>query len=148
MHEALFTRVQPQDDVTLVTTHDLGIIAGGTGDGATLADFGFNIVNQSTDRNIANCHRIAWLDVNRITGYHRVADSQTLGCQNIGQSTIRIFQQSDKGSTVRIIFNPLDRRDLIGLPATFEVNDTIGLLVTTTTETNRNATIIVAATLG
>src|SRR5690606_36138213 len=50
-----------------------------------------------------------------------------------------------EGRTVGIVLDPLHARRNIELPA-LEVDQTIGALVATATETNRHAAIIVAAT--
>src|SRR3546814_5566939 len=56
---ALFARAETHDDETAVTTDDLRIGAGRTGDLAALARLHLDIVDDRADRHLRQFHRIA-----------------------------------------------------------------------------------------
>src|SRR6202020_183666 len=62
MNQALFARVQADDHIVLVAADDLRIGAGGACELAALADLEFDIVDDGTDRHVAERHHIARLD--------------------------------------------------------------------------------------
>src|SRR3954468_19202586 len=146
VHQALFARVQPQDDVILVAGDDLGVGAGGTRDLPALADLHLDIVDDGADRHVAERHDIAWLDVDIVAGNHAVARGKPLRRQDVGLLTIRILDQRDERGAVRIVFEPLHGRRYVDLVA-LEVDHPVGLLVATATEANRDAAGIVAAAI-
>src|SRR5262245_43527009 len=53
VHQALFARVQAQNDVVLVAANDLGVGAGGTSDLAALPDLHLDVVDDRADRHVA-----------------------------------------------------------------------------------------------
>ena len=105
-------------------------------------------MDQSANRDIADRHRIAWLDIHCVTRHHGVADSKTLRGDDVGQLAIGIFDQGNEGRPVRIIFDPFNGSDFVVMTTTLEVDDPIGLLVSAATETNRDATIVVTTAGG
>ena len=48
--QALLARVQAERDVALIAADDLGVVAGGAGDRAALADLELDVVNDRADR--------------------------------------------------------------------------------------------------
>src|SRR5690606_38632868 len=132
----------------LVATDDLGVVAGRTGQSATLADLQLDVMDDRADRQRAHRSRVAGLHVDRVTGKHRVADSQALRRQDVGLLAVLILDQGDEGGAVRIVFEPLDGRRDAGLAATLEVDETQRPLVTTAAETDGDAAGVVAATRG
>src|SRR3546814_6984721 len=74
---ALFARTETHDDETAVTTDDLRISAGRTGDLATLARLHLDIVDDRADRHLRQFHRIARLHVGLLAGDDGVAHGQT-----------------------------------------------------------------------
>jgi len=88
--QTLLAGVQADRHVALVTTHDLGVGAGGAGECATLADLQLHIVDDRSHRHVADRHRVARLDVDLLAGRHLIADSQTLRGQDVGLLAVGI----------------------------------------------------------
>src|ERR1700712_3202229 len=128
VNQALFARVQADDDVVMVAADQLGIGAGRARQLTALADLQFDVVDDGADRHVAQRHHIARLYVDVVAGNHGVADGETLRSQNVSLGAVGIFQERDKGGAVRIVFETLDGRRHVDLGA-LEVDDTIGLLV-------------------
>ena len=110
MDQALLARIEAQDDVALVATDDLGVGAGRAGDRAALADLHLHIVDDGADRNIADRHGVAGLDVDLLACNDLVANSQALRRNDIGQRVVGVTEQGDERRAVRIVFDPLDLR--------------------------------------
>ena len=145
MHQALLRGAQAQDDVVLIATDNLHVAAGRARKLPAFADLEFNIVHDRTDRDIGDRHRITRLHVGVLRRDHAVAGGKPLRRQDISEFAVLVFDQRDEGRAVRIIFEPLDGRWHIEFLAT-EIDPPIGLLVTATTETRRDAPIVVAPT--
>src|SRR3546814_15897872 len=84
---ALFARAETHDDETAVTTDDLRIGAGRTGDLAALARLHLDIVDDRADRHLRQFHRIARLPVGLLARDDRVADTQPL--PQLGRASCR-----------------------------------------------------------
>src|SRR5215217_373507 len=126
---ALLARVQAQRDVALVAGDDLGVGPGRAGKRAALADFQLDIVDDGADRHVADRHGVAGLDVHLIAGDDGVADGEPLRRQDVGQLAVGVADQGDERGAVRIVFDPVDRRRLAGMPAALEIDVAVGLLV-------------------
>ena len=74
------------------------------------------------------------------------ANGRTLGRNNITTLAVGIAQQGQMRAAIWIIFQTFDFRRNTILVAT-EINDTIMLLVATTLMTNRNAAMMVTASI-
>src|SRR5579859_1740181 len=143
-HDANLARRQAELGVALILADQLDIGTGGTGDLTALADLHLDIVDHGADRDVLQRQRVAWLDVDLLTGHDLVAGSQTLRGQDVSQLAVLIFDEGDEGGAVRVIFQTLDRRHHIKL-VTLEIDDAVVALVPTTTEPDRDATQIVTA---
>ena len=147
VHQALLARIQAKDDVVLVAADDLGIGAGGARKLPALADLHLDVVNNRADGHVAERHDIARLDVDIVAGDDGVPGCQTLRRENISQLAVLILDQRDERSAVRIVFQPLDDRRHVHLPA-LEIDVAVGLLVAAATKPHGDATGVVAAALG
>ena len=141
-----FARGQTQNRVAAFGTQDLCGNTSGTCQLAALARLQFNVVNESTFRDVAQLHRVADLDVDRFAGNDGLSDLHSLRSQDIALFTVCIIQQRDVGGTVRIVLDRRDlRRDVVFI--TLEVDHAVLTLVSAALMTGCDPTGVVAAAL-
>ncbi|MCY1513544.1 hypothetical protein D9M68_480520 [compost metagenome] len=141
---AHFAGAKTQGYVRTFTRDQLGGSTSGTSDLSAFARLQFDTVNGATNRNVAQRHVVASLDRRTDTGNQLIAGYHAFRGDDVATLAVRVFQQSDVSSTVRIVFNALDDgRNAILVAA--EVDQTIVLLVTTTDMTGGDTTVVVTA---
>src|SRR5690606_32881567 len=126
----LFARVQTNDHQTTVTTDELNVSAGRTGDLAALARPHIDVVADRANRHLPQKHGIARLPVGALTGHAPVTTGNALRCEDIGEFAILVFDERDERGAVGIVFDPFHGSRHVPL-ATLEVDEAVLLLVTT-----------------
>src|SRR3546814_4096666 len=77
--------------------------AGGPRDLAAPARLQLHVMDDGADRDGAQRHRVARLDVGALTGDDSVADRQALWRQDVALLAVLILDESDEGAAVRIV---------------------------------------------
>mmetsp|Transcript_10340 Transcript_10340/g.13500 ORF Transcript_10340/g.13500 Transcript_10340/m.13500 type:complete len:232 (+) Transcript_10340:1431-2126(+) len=132
--EAQFTRGQADLSVATITTNELSIGTGCTGDLAAFAGLHFDVVNDGTDRHARERHCVARLDVGFRGGDYLVTNCQTLRSEDIRLLAVFVFDQCDECGPVRVVFDPLDGRRNIEFVA-LEIDDPVETLCAAATTT-------------
>src|SRR5262245_14208677 len=143
VNEALLGRIEPQDHVFAVAADDLGIGPGRARDLAALADLDLDIVHDGANRNVADRHGVARLDVDVLAGDHGVARGEPLRRQDIGKLAVLVLDQRDEAGAVGIVFDALDLGRHVEFAA-LEIELAVGLLVAAAAETHGDASAVVA----
>src|ERR1700722_15557118 len=146
VNEPLLAGTEAQRDIALITADDLSVGAGGASDRAALADLHLDIVDDRAHGNVGERHCIPGLHVDLDAGDHFVANREALRRDDVGLLAVGIFDQRDEARAVGLVFPPLDLARDIEL-APLEVDNAIGLFVTTAAEAHRSAARVVASTL-
>jgi hypothetical protein len=102
------------------------------------------VMDERADRDASNRQAVARLDRRILSTHYRRAVSDALRRQDVAALAVTILDQCQMSTAVRIVFNALDNTRNSVLVA-LEINNSISLFVTTTTVTNRNPAIVVAA---
>ena len=95
------------------------------------------------ERDVAERHRVARLDVGVAARDDRVADLQAVGREDVALLAVDVVEERDARGAVRVV---LDRRDLgrdadlVALP----VDDAVALLVAAAAEADGDAAVVVA----
>lgn len=145
-NQTLLTRVQAQDCHAGIAADQLDVGASRTCNLTALARLHLDVVDDRTDRDVLQRHGVAGLYVDSLFRCDDlVAGSDALRSKDVGLLAVGVGDESDKGRTVRVVFQALDGAFDVEL-ATLEVNQTIGALMTTTDEASGDATVVVTAT--
>lgn len=100
---------KPQGDIFAVAAHDLSVTAGAAGDLAALTGIHLDVVDQGTDGDVFQLHRVARFDVQaRFGGHDGIADLHAFGLKDVALLPVDVVDQADPAVAVRIV---LDRRD-------------------------------------
>jgi len=142
VNAAHFAGTQANLSVGAFACHQHNAGAGGTSDLGTLARQHFHAVDSRTDRNVADRQSITSLDRRFRTTDQLIADSNALRSDDVLAFAVRIAQQSNVRSTVRVVFDTLDLGDDTVLVAT-EVDNAVMLLVAATDMTGGDVTVVV-----
>lgn len=153
-HQTLLFALQTEQcqPLCLVTFEHLGASTSRATDLPSVAGTQLNIVHLSTDRDVAQRHRITDLNILALdaTGYDLLADLQAGRAKNIGvaigtdltrhsATLFAVAYEGDKGGAVGIVFNALDDgRD--GVPGgAFEVDNAVEAFVSAALMANGDA---------
>ena len=107
-----------------------------------LARVDFDVVDDSTDRNVRDRERVARLDVGFAARVDHVARLQSFGSNDIALRSLGVLKQCDIRGSVRVVLDPDDRVRLVILA--LEVDDTVLDLVSAASVANGNATVAVS----
>src|SRR5499426_2329026 len=141
--QALLGRIEPQNHVFAVAADDLGIGSGRARDLAALADLDLDIVHDGADRNVADRHGVAGLDVDMLAGDDGVARGEALRRQDVGKLAVLVLDQRDEAGAVGIVFDALDLGRHVEFAA-LEIDLAVGLLVAAAAEAHGDAPAVVA----
>src|SRR4029078_13645023 len=141
---ARLARVQAKHRKTGVAADELHEETCRTRDLAALAGLHFDVVYDRSDRHRRERHGVAGLHVDLRTRDDRIADAQTLRCQDVGLRTVLVLDQRDERGPVRIVFQTLDSCWSIEIAAA-EIDFPVRLLGAAADVTRRDAAIAVAA---
>ena len=122
-----------------------GELSGGAGDFAAIAGDEFDVVNGGSERHGAEWHRVTGLRCDVGTGNNGGTDFQTERGEDVGFLAVRVLDEGDAASTVRIVLDADDGGWHI-LFAALEVDQTVVALVATADVTAGDAAGVVAAT--
>src|SRR3546814_9661882 len=101
-------------------------------------------MDDGADRDGAQRHRVARLDVGALTGDDSVADRQALWRQDVALLAVLILDESDEGAAVRIVLQARNLGRHVELAA-LEVHHAVEALVTAATAARGHPAVIVAA---
>ena len=101
-------------------------------------------MNGRTKRNVFQRQSITDKDIRFRTGHHFHTDFQPDGLKNVSMLTVGIAQESDKGRTIRIVFDGFDGGGNPDLVAA-KIDHPIVLLIPPSAMPNRQMAVIVAA---
>ena len=132
-------------NITSVFTNNLSIAAGRTNQLSAFARTQLNVVYNSTNRHILQRHSVTRFNICFFGRNDFITGFQALWSQNISLFAVAVIYQSDKCSTVRIIFDSLNCSLTIKF-ITFKINHTIAAFVTATDTTTCNVTIVITPT--
>ena len=141
-HTSLAGR-QFDDGKLALASQKLSIRTGRTRHGGTLTGVEFNVVDDRTQRNLAQEKRIAHFGRHACAAAHRLADLQAVGSDDVALLTVGIDDQRDTRGTIRVVFDRFYSRGNAVL-GTLEVYVTVHLLVTAADVANRHLARIVA----
>ena len=86
-------------------SHQLRRVAGGADELSALAGQQLDAVDQGTQRDVGDGHRVAGLDVSLGAAEDRVAHMQAVGSDDVALLAVGINQKSDVGAAVGVVFN-------------------------------------------
>ncbi len=122
----------------------MSIRAGRTGDRGALTGVEFDIVDDRTERNIAQKERIAHFRSSACAAHHGLAHLETVRCDDVAFLTVGIYQECDTCSTIGVVLDRFhsSRHSVLG---TFEIHETVHLLVTAADVTYGHLTAVVTS---
>src|SRR3546814_2314753 len=94
-------------------------------------------MDDGADRDGAQRHRVARLDVGALTGDDSVADRQALWRQDVALLAVLILDESDEGAAVRIVLQARNLGRHVELAA-LEVHHAVEALVTAATRSEEH----------
>ena len=134
-----------QRGVVAVLGDELHCDAGRPADLAALAGTQLDVVHGGADRDVAQRHGVARLDVGAVAALDVIADAQTLRRQDVGLLAVAVVQEGDAAGAVGVVLDGGDLgRDAV-LDA-LEVDLAVLLLVAAAAVARRLAAVSVAAT--
>ena len=146
MNTSYFTRCKTQCDEATFRTQDLSGAACRSCQLTTLTSLQFNIVNESTIRDVLEQHCVTDLDVHCFTRDDCVTNVEVCRADDITLFTIYIVEKSDVCISVWIVFDTSYLCRYIVL-VSLEVNDSVLLLDTAALMTGCDSTCVATATL-
>ena len=96
------------------------------------------------ERDVAERHRVAGLDVGVAAGDDLVADLHAVGREDVALVAVDVVEERDARRAVGVVLDGRDQRgdaDLVALP----VDDAVALLVSAAAEARGDAPVVVAA---
>ena len=139
-------RGHAQGGVLALTGHELNGRASGTTQLGAASGTQLNGMNRGADGDLPQLQVVAGLDVGPRTGNHDGSLGQAVGGDDVALLAVAIVQQRDAGSAVGVVLDVSDFRRHTILVIALEINDAIGLLVTTTDVARGDTTRVVTAT--
>lgn len=138
-----FARWQSEGHIVAFLCHHLRGSTGGADHLATLLRLEFNVVNQSTKRDVSQFKAVSWEDVCTFTADDLHAINQALWSQDVSLFAIAVFQQCDSAGSIRIVFDT-DHGCFKRIFLSLKVDDSVASLVTASLVKARSATLVVA----
>lgn len=139
-----FARGKSNENVFVLLTHELSHISCGTHKLRALAGIKLDVVNESTYGDIAERQRIAGLDVRMGTACNGVANSQTVGSDDISLLAVLILNESDKRASVRIVLKS-ENSSVHALLISLEVDYSVFSSASAASVTNGYSAVAVSA---
>src|SRR6185369_14749697 len=144
VHPTNFAGAQTDLGIGAFASQQLSRSTSGASHLSPLAGQHFNAADGRTDRNVTDRQSITRLDRRLGAADDRLADYHAFIGDDVATLAIGVNHQRDVRGTVRIVFQTFDLTRNAVLVA-LEIDNAIGLLVTTTLVTDGNPTIVVAA---
>src|SRR5690606_34530749 len=139
-----FARTQTHLSVRAFASQQHSRTTSRTCDLSALARQHLDAVNGLTHGNVADRQRVAGADGSILARNDRCTHFQTTRGDDVTTLAVGVAHQSDVGAAVRVVFQAFHLGRNTVLVAT-EVDNTVVLLVTTPTVTNRDVTVVVTA---
>src|SRR5687767_2459531 len=137
-------RGEPEGGEVAFLGHQLNAHAGPPGDLAAGAGLELHVVDDGTDRDVAQGQGVARSDLGSLARHQHVAHRQPGGAQDVALLAVGIVQQGDPGVAVRVVLDAGDLgRDPVLRP--LEVDDAVLLFVTAADVAGREPAVDVAA---
>lgn len=130
---------------TTPTRHELGKAAGTASHLCPLARTKLNIVNNGSEGNFTQIECVSDFGSYSLAAHDGLSYLEAVGSNYVTLFPIAVFNQSDTGRTVRVVFNGFNNSRNIFLIA-FEIDDSVTSFMSTTNITHGHLPLVVAAT--
>jgi hypothetical protein len=140
-----FSGTKPQCSVRALASGNLSSSASRSNQLGTLTRLKLNTMDQGANRDITQRQCVTSLDRSFRTRLNYIALLNTLGSNNVTTLTIRIKNQRQMSTAIRIVLNTLYTADKAIL-ITLKIDSTITALMTTTNMASGDATLVVPPT--